>query len=78
MFAIARYAVKISEKYNFYTSLQALNVFDANSHITSSQWIRAGLDRHGIQFGVAVNFDESGPNPKVKINTGLFIRREIF
>ena len=78
MFAIARYAVKISEKYNFYTSLQALNVFNASSHITSSQWIRAGLDRQGIQFGVAANVDESGPNPKVKINAGLFIRREIF
>ncbi len=78
MFAIARYAARINENYNLYTSLQALNVFDANSHITSSQWIRAGLDRHGIQFGVAVNFDESGPNPKVKINAGLFIRREMF
>ena len=78
MFAIARYAARINENYDLYTSLQALNVFDAHEHITSSQWIRAGLDRHGLQFGVAVNFDESGPNPKVKINAGLFIRREIF
>ena len=78
MFAIARYAVEINENYNFYASLQALNVFDASEHITSSQWIRAGLDRHGLQFGVAVNVDESGPNPKVKINAGLFVRREIF
>ncbi len=78
MFAIARYAVGINEKYNFYASLQAVNVFDASEHITSSQWMRAGLDRHGLQFGVAVNFDEAGPAPKVKLNAGLFIRREIF
>ncbi len=78
MFSIARYAARINENYNLYTSLQVFNVFDAKSHIISFQWIRAGLDRHGIQFGVAVNFDESGPHPKVKINAGLFIRREIF
>ena len=78
MFAIVRYAARMNENYNLYTSLQALNVFDTHEHITSSQWIRAGLDRHGLQFGVAVNFDEAGPDPNVKINAGLFIRREIF
>jgi hypothetical protein len=31
-----------------------------------------------LQFGLAANFDEFGPSPAVEMNTGLFIRKEIF
>jgi hypothetical protein len=68
----------LTEKTKFYTRLKLLNVFDAGGHIKSYQWFRLGLERKGTQFGLAANFDEYGPHPKVQYNLGLFIRREIF
>jgi len=60
-----------------YLAIQALNTFDTDSHIKSYQWLRAGLDIKGTQFGAAVNFDEFGPHPDLRLTAGLFARREI-
>jgi hypothetical protein len=58
--------------------VQALNLFDANGNIKSYQWMRLGLEVKGIQFGLAANLDEYGPNPSLDTNLGVFIRKEIF
>jgi hypothetical protein len=55
-----------------------LNLFDSEGNIRSYQWLRLGLEIKKTQFGLAVNFDEYGPNPEIEFNFGLFIRREIF
>lgn len=78
MFTIIRYKSRINEKTGLYTSLQALNIFDGNGHIKSYQWLRAGIDLKGTQFGLAANFDEFGATAKLTASFGIFLRREIF
>jgi len=76
--SIFQYNPELNEKIKLYSRLQFLNIFDSSSNIKSYQWIRLGLEIDGIQFGLAADFDEYGPHPKVQYNLGLFIRREIF
>lgn len=76
-FSIVRYKHRLSENTKLYLGIQLLNVFDANEHIKSYQWVRTGLEIKGIQFGLAAGLDEVGPQPNAKSNFGLFIRKEI-
>jgi hypothetical protein len=75
---IVQYKPAINDHLKLYTRLQLLNVFDAAGNIRSYQWLRLGLEAKGIQFGLAANLDEYGPNPSVESNFGLFVRKEIF
>jgi hypothetical protein len=75
--SILQYNPKLNEKIKLYSRLQLLNLFNSSSNIKSYQWIRLGLEINGIQFGLAADFDEYGPRPKVEHNIGVFIRREI-
>jgi hypothetical protein len=75
---ILQFKTAINEKVKLYTRLQLLNLFDSNGNLKSYQWTRLGVEVRGIQFGLAANFDELGPDPAVKTNFGFFIRREIF
>ncbi|MBN1790982.1 MAG: hypothetical protein JW830_10835 [Bacteroidales bacterium] len=76
-FSIVRYKPSLTENTKLYFGIQLLNVFDANEHIKSYQWLRAGMEIKGIQFGLAAGLDEIGPQPDVQSNLGLFIRYEI-
>ena len=78
VFSIIQYKIPLNEKVNLFTKAQLLNLFDANGNLKSYQWLRLGLDMKVIQFGLAFNLDEFGPNPTVKTNYGVFIRKEIF
>ncbi|MGI9175352.1 MAG: hypothetical protein ACR2GR_08560 [Rhodothermales bacterium] len=78
VFSIVRHEAEITEHATLYTSLQALNIFDADGHVKSYQWTRLGLGINGTQFGLAANFDEFGPNPQVAFSVGVFVRREVF
>jgi len=69
---------ELTEKLKLVARVQMLNVFDKTGNIKSYQWLRLGLEVKEIQFGLAANFDEFGPNPSVEMNTGVFIRKEIF
>ena len=40
--------------------------------------MRLGLEAKGLQFGLAFNLDEFGPDPSVDTSFGVFIRKEIF
>jgi hypothetical protein len=74
---IFQYKAEINDKTKLFARLKLLNLFDAEEHIKSYQWLRIGVERKGTQFGLAADFDEVGPNPKVTYNFGIFIRREI-
>jgi hypothetical protein len=74
---ILQYKPALSEKVNLYTRFQMLNLFDEAGNIKSYQWFRLGLEVKGMQFGMAVNLDEYGPNPSVEADWGIFIRKEI-
>jgi hypothetical protein len=78
VFSIVRYTRGTEGRPRLYVALQALNAFDARQHIRSYQWTRVGADVRGTQFGLAVNFDRSGPNPRLDTSAGVFVRREVF
>jgi hypothetical protein len=75
---ILQYKPQINDKVKLYTRFQALNLFDSDGNIRSYQWMRLGLEVKGVQFGLAANLDEYGPNPSVESNFGVFLRKEIF
>ena len=75
---IIQYEPEINDRLKLYTRFELLHLFDSGGNIKSYQWIRLGLEVKGIQFGLAADFDEYGPNPSAKSNFGIFVRKEIF
>jgi hypothetical protein len=69
---------EINDRLKLYTRIQMLNLFNADGNIKSYQWMRLGLEAKGLQFGLAFNLDEYGPDPSVDASYGVFIRKEIF
>jgi hypothetical protein len=78
LMTIIQYKPQINDKLKLYTRLQMLNLFNSEGNMKSYQWFRLGLEIKGIQFGLAADLDENGPNPSVTSNLGVFIRKEIF
>jgi hypothetical protein len=78
MMTILQYKPLINDHLKLFTRVQMLNLFSADGNIRSYQWMRIGLETKGIQFGLAANLDEYGPNPSVESNFGVFLRKEIF
>jgi hypothetical protein len=77
-FSIVRYQRGPRTGTRLYLELQALNTFRAEEHIRSFQWLRLGADRRGTQFGLALNFDAEGRNPRTETSVGVFLRRPLF
>jgi len=75
---IIQYKTPLNERTTLFARAKFLNVFDAEGNIKSFQWFRLGFEKKGVQFGLAFNLDENGPNPSVEYNLGTFIRKEIF
>lgn len=75
---ILQYKPEINDHIRLYTRLQMLNLFNSGGNIKSYQWMRLGLEVKGIQFGLAADLDEYGPDPSITSNFGVFIRKEIF
>jgi len=75
---VVQYKPEINDRAKLFTRIQMLNLFDSGGNIRSYQWMRLGLEVKGIQFGLAANLDEYGPNPSIENNFGLFLRKEIF
>ena len=75
---IFQYKPDINDRMKLFTRIQMLNIFDEGGNIKSYQWARIGLEVKGIQFGLAANMDEFGPNPSIETNFGIFVRKEIF
>lgn len=78
VFSIIRYERPLTEKLDLYLSMQALNTWDEGGHVKSYQWLRLGFSKQATQFGLAVNLDYAGRDPKTETSVGLFVRREIF
>jgi len=75
---VFQYKPEINDRLKLFARVQLLKVFDSGGNIRSYQWMRLGLEAKGIQFGLAANLDEYGPDPSIESNFGLFIRKEIF
>ncbi|MGE3801270.1 MAG: hypothetical protein AB7H80_09635 [Candidatus Kapaibacterium sp.] len=76
-FSIIRYTPEFNDTWRLYSSLELFSNFNADGHVASVQRIRAGIDRSGYQFGLALNLSEIGNNyDAVGTNPGLFVRKQ--
>lgn len=78
LFGSISYRPNLSTATRLYTRLQFMTSRDHYHHGRSYQQFRLGLERSNVQFGLAVNFDEYGPDPAVLGTGGVFIRTLIF
>ena len=78
LMTIFQFKPTINDRVKLFSRVQMLNLFNSGGNVKSYQWMRLGLEIRGIQFGLAANLDEYGPNPSVESNIGVFIRKEIF
>ncbi len=76
-FSIVRFTPSISDQWRLYTSLELFSNFLETSHVASVQRIRAGVDREGYQFGLAINLSGLGDSYSVRdTNPGIFLRKQ--
>ncbi|MCG8326817.1 MAG: hypothetical protein MI974_03975 [Chitinophagales bacterium] len=76
-FSIVRFTPVIKNDWKLYTSLELFSAFAEQGHLSSVQRIRLGMDKHGYQFGFAINLSERGKDFKNKdSNPGLFVRKQ--
>jgi hypothetical protein len=78
IFGLAEYRPSIGRQLKLYSRIQAMSSFGPYAHNRSYQRIRLGIDVANFQFGAGLNIDEFGPDPLVKYNAGLFLRKELF
>jgi len=73
-FGLYEYTPPINEKLAFLTRLQVLyeQGFSEMQHNRSFLYLRAGLKKDRLSFGLAGNLDQYGPEKKFKENYGLF------
>jgi hypothetical protein len=76
-FSIVRYTPKLNNKWRLYSSLELFSNFNTDGHVASVQRIRAGLDRNGYQFGLALNLSALGQDySATDSNPGIFLRKQ--
>lgn len=76
-FSIVRYTPTLNEKWKLYSSLELFSNFNTDGHVASVQRMRAGLDRNGYQFGLALNLSGLREDySTTDSNPGIFIRKQ--
>lgn len=77
VFSITRYRPEISERLKLYTSLELYSNFRKADHNISFQGLRLGLEKKTVQFGLALNYYQTGNELNtLLVNPGLFVRKE--
>lgn len=78
LFIQAQYQKRLAGKWHVITVFQGLsNWISVKSHNRSFQYIRLGLAENTWQFGLAMDFDQYGPEAIRKTTPGLFLRKQI-
>ncbi|MEM9834312.1 MAG: hypothetical protein AAF944_27025 [Bacteroidota bacterium] len=76
-FSIVRYTPRLNDTWRVYTSLELFSNFNTDGHIASVQRLRAGVDRQGYQFGLALNLAGLGQDySTTDTNPGIFVRKQ--
>jgi hypothetical protein len=76
-FSILRFTPELSPSWKIYSSLELFSNFNSEGHVASVQRIRAGLDKKGFQFGLALNLTGIGKGyDSQDSNPGVFIRKQ--
>jgi len=76
IFGLYEYKLPINEKWSFYSRLQFLynTSLKEGSHNRSYLYLRAGVQRESIMFGLGANLDQYGPFKTFEDNYGVFVR----
>ncbi|WP_111669854.1 hypothetical protein [Algoriphagus litoralis] len=78
LFGLYEYKPPINETWSFYSRVQFVYNygFAENSHNRSFLYLRAGVKKGPLGFGLGANWDQYGPNRIAKDNFGVFTRWE--
>ena len=78
IFGLYEYKPPINEKWSIYTRLQFIynQSLKQGSHNKSYIYLRAGVKKKSLIFGLGANLDWSGPNKLFQDNYGGFVRWE--
>jgi len=76
IFGLYEYKPPINEKWSFYSRLQFIynTSLKEGNHNRSYLYLRAGVKRESIMFGLGANLDQYGPFKTFEDNYGLFVR----
>ena len=76
IFGIYEFKPPINEKWSLYTRLQFIynTSLKEGAHNRSYLYLRAGVQRGSIMFGLGANLDQYGPFKTFEDNYGLFVR----
>lgn len=77
LFTLVEYRPVLRGQTKLYTRLQTMTNAGPYAHNRGYQYVRAGVDRKGVQFGIGLNLDEYGPSATIQPNAGLFLRMEL-
>ena len=78
VFGLYEYKPPINDKWSFYSRLQFIynTSLKEGTHNRSYIYLRAGLKKDAMVFGVGANLDQYGPFKTFEDNYGLFLRWE--
>lgn len=78
LFGLYEFKPPINETWSFYSRVQFVYNygFAENSHNRSFLYLRAGVKKGPLGFGLGANWDQYGPNRIAKDNFGVFTRWE--
>jgi len=79
IFGLYEYKPPLNEKWSIYSRLQFLYVhgLEDNQHGRSYLYLRAGVKRNALAFGVGTNLDRYGPDKIFKENYGVFVKWDL-
>jgi hypothetical protein len=78
LFGLYEFKPSINETWSWYSRVQVVydHGFNDNSHNRSFLYLRAGVKKGPLGFGLGANWDQYGPNRITKDNFGVFTRWE--
>jgi len=78
-FGLYEYKPPLNEKWSLYTRLQLFYVYGLgdNEHGRSYLYLRAGVKKNALAFGLGTNLDQYGPNKIFKDNYGVFAKWDL-
>ena len=78
LFGLYEYKPQLNEKWSFYSRLQVVYNYSLaeSTHNRSFLYLRAGLKKGPLGFGLGANWDQYGPDKIARDNYGVFTRWE--
>jgi len=79
IFGLYEYKPPLNEKWSLYTRLQFICVYGLGDHEhgRSYLYLRAGVKRNALAFGLGTNLDQYGPEKIFKDNYGVFVKWDL-